>query len=201
VDSSIQNETLQLLAKKHFEEQTKTINKELQEQLSDQFVYCISETNSNLLMWAHYADKHQGAVIEFKCIPEIDNVFLAAEKVEYRESFPTLGAKEDWKPILGRKNKIDPHKTYKELATTKSSHWSYEQEWRIFVPVKKDQGENYSSIRITPPEVSALYLGCKMPEVNRGNLVALVREQFPHCKILQSHVSIDNFSVYFEKLN
>ena len=40
---------------------------------------CITEEHDNLLMWAHYAQNHTGAVLEFRVMPEEDiHVFANA---------------------------------------------------------------------------------------------------------------------------
>ena len=31
-------------------------------------LFCVCETNDNLLLWLHYSDEHKGAVFQFECI-------------------------------------------------------------------------------------------------------------------------------------
>src|SRR2546427_1031319 len=40
-------------------------------------VFCVSEPHDDLLMWAHYANSHTGAVLKLKCISELDTALCA----------------------------------------------------------------------------------------------------------------------------
>ncbi len=84
--------------------------------------FCLSEVPDSLLMWAHYAEEHSGFLLEFdtryryfNC--ETDGSSLdSLLRVQYREARPRVhltGITED-------------------VFLCKSSHWSYEREWRIF---------------------------------------------------------------------
>ncbi len=90
---------------------------------------CFSETYDNLLMWSHYASEHQGFVIGLdpqhflsqqrsKETPD----GLVIRRVTYRESRPILQATGFYDYLIRT-----PH----TVLATKSTHWSYEQEWRI----------------------------------------------------------------------
>jgi hypothetical protein len=46
-------------------------------------VFCVAEEYDNLLMWAHYARDHTGAVIKFECLRELDTPLCIARKVSY----------------------------------------------------------------------------------------------------------------------
>jgi len=82
-------------------------------------VTCFSETNDNLLMWSHYANRGRGFCLEF------DTKFTPFEKirqVEYSSEFPEIDLTES---LL--ENNYDE---LLRLYCTKSEHWSYEREWR-----------------------------------------------------------------------
>ena len=46
-------------------------------------VFSVSETNDNLLMWAHYAKDHTGVVFEFRVLAEQDNPLCIAKPILY----------------------------------------------------------------------------------------------------------------------
>lgn len=91
-------------------------------------VLCFSETPSNLLMWSHYASEHQGMVIEINSSYFFDkNLYenlgkFIIHRTRYRDS-RIEDQQEGLYELLFR--------TPIETSATKSSHWSYEQEWRI----------------------------------------------------------------------
>ena len=81
-------------------------------------ISCFSENDKNILMWSHYANNHEGLVLEFD-VAETIETFLPAFKVNYSSKYSTLS--------YLNKNK----KEHLELLTTKSVDWEYEEEWRI----------------------------------------------------------------------
>lgn len=53
-------------------------------------IFCVSEVYDDLLMWAHYAESHQGMVVKFRCLPDLDNTLCIAQPIFYRETIPYL---------------------------------------------------------------------------------------------------------------
>lgn len=88
----------------------------------------LSLTNSpeNLLMWTHYADSHNGFVLqldeshEFFGSKSIDGVEFGLTKVEYSDS----------RPVLTHRSIKSPTVLYR-----KSPEWTYENEWRLVRPL------------------------------------------------------------------
>ncbi len=160
---------------------------------NDLFVYCVSEEHTNILMWSHYADKHRGAVIKFKCINEIDNIFLAANRVKYCEQFPTFGNREEWISYIKGGSGISAPHFYNEVLHSKSRHWEYELEWRIVVPMKEKAGEDYAYSKFCPEEIPEIYIGCEMSPENKNNLITLIRTKFPNTKIFEGIKSKKKF--------
>lgn len=80
-------------------------------------ILCLSRSPNSILMWSHYADQYQGAVVSFNA----DHEFFAGQiPVEYVEERPKkhLGAYQD-SPV-----------PFAELCA-KSLEWQYEHEVRI----------------------------------------------------------------------
>ena len=96
---------------------------------------CLSETRLSPAMWAHYANNHEGACLEFEVT--FDSVF----KVEYqiKKLFPGLTL-ETFSDHVNTEN-------IKKVCGTKSKDWSYEKEHRMHVPLDNEviikEGENY----------------------------------------------------------
>jgi hypothetical protein len=86
-------------------------------------VYCVSERNDDILMWSHYADNHRGVCLEFNggAAEMID-----AQRVIYAEDRPAIDQFRD----------TTVQEKMEKALLTKSSHWSYEKEWRIVHHVK-----------------------------------------------------------------
>lgn len=83
---------------------------------------CFSRSNSdipvNLLMWAHYAESHHGIAIQLKHGCEIEKQLV---EVSYRKERPIIDGDKIFKTGL-----ISLRDFY-----VKSSHWQYEEEFRI----------------------------------------------------------------------
>lgn len=90
-------------------------------------VLCLSEKNDDLLMWAHYADSHKGFAMEFDSTSDffnkklrVDDSLRCLRKVKYSQKRPAI--------VLSNPNEED-------FFLTKSSHWEYEAEWRMMIPL------------------------------------------------------------------
>jgi hypothetical protein len=89
---------------------------------------CLSERQDDILMWAHYTNSHEGYVIEFdpdhaffNCkVSDIDEL-RHLRRVHYSDQRPDLSVESA---------------TKMRAFLTKSSHWSYEAEWRILGALK-----------------------------------------------------------------
>ncbi len=91
-------------------------------------VVSLTETNDNLLMWAHYANEHKGIVVEF----DTSNEFFTETYVE--EERPYYGK---INRVLYRKQRLKEFKSLVEPYFHKSDEWLYEKEHRFLVSLFK----------------------------------------------------------------
>ena len=73
-------------------------------------------------MWSHYADRHRGAVIEFKCLPNLDRAFNVADKINYATSIPKFGTFDQWFDHATGRKPLDLRKLSEQYSFTKSMH-------------------------------------------------------------------------------
>lgn len=94
-------------------------------------ILCFCKTWTNPVVWGHYADSHTGLCLGFE-VPS--SVLLKVKYVDSRLPRPHV-----------RKLPLDSwgvgyHKLdetfMRKLLLTKSSHWQYEQEYRVFVELE-----------------------------------------------------------------
>jgi hypothetical protein len=91
---------------------------------ADKGIISFSSKWSSPLLWAHYADSHQGLCLGFDINPDI------AFEVSYSadlEAIPTLSE------ILACKD----GSVFERSTRTKYDHWAYESEWRVFLRVSE----------------------------------------------------------------
>jgi hypothetical protein len=119
-------------------------------QLKKTLICCLADNNDNELLWAHYANKHNGVCIGYNVEP----VILNKEKIE----LTAINYGDNYKPSLYNPliNAIGIYKNHpdefnnkltdpsylkfivwlliKFILSHKSKEWDYEQEWRLLKP-------------------------------------------------------------------
>lgn len=136
----------------------KNLNNIIYSFLREDRIFCVSEKNDDLLMWAHYADEHKGAVIKLKCIPEKDTALCVAKPVIYSATMPLLKVEE----LFNSKQELI-RKILDEVLLTKSLDWGHEKEWRVIL-MKKQENNDFDMRGIIEDELDSIYLGCRMDE-------------------------------------
>ena len=94
-------------------------------------ILCLSTDPTSPPMWAHYASGYTGVVLGFESSDERDSTWLLAEPVVYSDKVPSLPGADDWAKALLGEQKIDWERWLAEYHFVKSTHWSYEKEYRI----------------------------------------------------------------------
>jgi hypothetical protein len=157
-------------------------------------IYCLSENCTNPLMWSHYADSHKGLVLG------IDTDLLCDSRREPMK----VKYSSDRAPLNHRFNR-DPDR-YKELLialiTTKSLHWSYEQEYRILFRLEEcSQGQRQDGnpiylFSIDPKTITRVILGSRVSRQTAALVVKELRKpHFSHIMIDQAMLHNDKFEV------
>lgn len=83
-------------------------------------IFCLCKTKNNATMWAHYADNHKGICVKFQ-VSKDNEFFNFPIKVEYKTQYPNYNYFNEW----------DNHNAFFVMASTKSTNWKYEKEYRI----------------------------------------------------------------------
>ncbi len=146
-------------------------------------VLSLTEWSDNLLMWAHYANSHQGFVVEFDGAHEFFNrrrsehdelQFL--RKVEYSKTRPNfaLSELEDLSVFLA-----------------KGDDWSYEQEWRMLLALRdadkiiKSEPYDIHLFQIPFSAFTSILIGARAEPEIRSQIVETINQN----KAL-SHVNV-----------
>jgi len=97
-------------------------------------ILSLSEDPINDLMWAHYAKDHSGFVLEF----DESNEFFSRKRSDGDEFYHLRKVQYIDRPLNAEslEELVDS-----DLFASKLSKWSYEQEWRILVPLTGRQAE------------------------------------------------------------
>jgi hypothetical protein len=147
-------------------------------------VLCLSAVHNSILMWSHYTNDHQGVVLEFRPIINAkshrrtlgtDSENIGVGPVIYSEEVPVAANLDDWvKFLTGLGPKPNTQNAWVKAVFTKSSVWSYENEWRIIS--KKQTGEEgqFSFRKFRPEELVAIYFGCRCSSESRERIIAAI---------------------------
>lgn len=99
---------------------------------------CFSRGRRNPLLWSHYANKHRGVALEF----EIDDEVVVP--VRYRKYRRRLSVS---RVMLSGSFSAD---LAEQLASTKSEHWSYEEEVRVPIQLSNCMVEDGKHFEVLP---------------------------------------------------
>jgi hypothetical protein len=148
-------------------------------------IFCLSADPQNILMWGHYADCHKGCCLEFSTKSE---VFRRADKIVYSKKYPAVRLV-DW---MGVKNS-EMHSQFGIL--TKSEHWAYEQEWRLW---------HMGGSGLYPfgqASLTGVVFGCWMTKENKDELRKLVTGRDPKVNLYQAVPKNREFEMELLPLN
>ena len=129
---------------------------------------CVTEEHDNLLMWAHYAKNHTGAVLELRVMPEEDNALCSAQPVIYHPEVPSPFSEEHLLNAIVGAAKLTMDELCQHYARAKSDIWSYEKEWRLYDLAPSAEPPLYEDSGLKRNEVAAVYLGCRIAEADKA---------------------------------
>jgi hypothetical protein len=172
------------------------LNLRFQEGMKHAKVLCLSERRDSVLMWSHYADSHEGVVFELACVPELDSAWGSAMRVTYRDVMPPAFDDESLIRLGSGQGHSSPRALLDKFVTAKAQDWAYEREWRVVLHLT-DPSQRTQDIRFSPPELAAIYLGCRMSDEHKAEIASKIRTNFPGTKILAAEKMEGEFALRF----
>lgn len=169
------------------------------ESLARTRTFCVAEDRDNLLMWAHYAKDHKGAVLELWSLPEEDNALSVAQKVTYAKKPPSFFSEDEFLDDFCGIKRLDAPSLTKRSIHTKSDHWSYENEWRVYYPLSEVPGL-YEDLRLRQSEFKAIYFGCRADGDFVDKARSLLATHFPETRQLAASKSNGAFTLHFSEI-
>lgn len=147
-------------------------------------ICCFSETNDNLLMWSHYASSGKGFCLEFdsSCDP-----FDKIRRVRYANEPPKLNFR--------RLFSVDQLYFLDALFCTKSTHWKYEKEWRIF------SGDANKAEKYPTSSLTGIYFGPEVSDIYVEIVCLILQSQNPRIKTYKGYRSRDAYKVEFSEFS
>jgi hypothetical protein len=168
----------------------------IQHYLSERYgMFCLSERYDSLLMWAHYASDHRGFIVEVdgahawfnrrQLLPEVGEVGVV-RKVTYSNE----------RPITFLKHAPT------NVFLVKGKDWTYEQEWRIVLPLARavkvinSAPTNIHLFKVPCSAISRVIFGARMAASDRNRVLHLLSNpHLAHVQFMQAVLSPRRFAV------
>jgi hypothetical protein len=152
-------------------------------------ILCVSTLNDSERMWERYAQNNESAALRITPNRKKDSKFQLFRKVEYQEARPplyesTVSFLEN--SIFGDQQKIRL-KMLDKIIYAKTRKWEYESEYRLAIPIRAD-GQEWNTLPYLPEEISELYLGHKMPDETKNEIVGLAQAVNPKIAIFDTSI-------------
>ncbi|MFZ3142593.1 DUF2971 domain-containing protein [Psychrobacter glacincola] len=118
-------------------------------------IYSLSKNCTDELLWAHYADNHQGFCIEYDLETLI--FFRRNDYSKFDIEYSSYPPKLNFNDIVKSEDSIS---FIRKLIGVKSTRWAYENEIRLITPESGLQNYDYRALK-------AIYFGIRMPKERR----------------------------------
>ncbi|ATC93492.1 DUF2971 domain-containing protein [Pseudoalteromonas tunicata] len=150
------------------------------EQLASKFGFlCFSESWKSPVQWAHYAERHTGLCLGFD-IP--DGLLHKIDYVGERFHLPQIPKEDDMKRLL----------------ETKYSHWSYEQEHRLWDELKNKEGAHYFRYFDKDLLLKQVIVGHKS-DITRDELNTALGSLTSECETFKARPAYNTFDMVKQK--
>jgi len=170
----------------HKTEIIKIIQKTMKIFVDNSRTVCFSEIDNELLMWAHYAGKHEGYCLGF----ESSELRASDSLVEiYNVDYDNTS-----RPLINFNEEEEGPALLKKVFLSKSTHWRYEKEIRLLT-IEKDEYYKFK-----PSALKRVVFGAEMsPEIKNGFLFLIETlnsdNRFSHIKFSKAELDSWQFKV------
>ena len=158
------------------------------------------KANDEVLLWSHYAKKHEGIRIGFE-FPSGTHLPFQIFEIKYNEKRV--------KVIFSLDSSADTLNALADSAIVKSSVWNYEKECRLFtkiglcIPEKIVNGtvatvEHF--LEINRDWVKSVDFGVFCPKTEIQNIVALLKSDYPNAVARQAEFHKTDYSLVYNPI-
>ncbi|MBN2128482.1 MAG: DUF2971 domain-containing protein [Sedimentisphaerales bacterium] len=186
--------------------------------LNNSSAACFSESNTNFLMWSHYASGHTGICLEFelaahaqngntRLLPMLSDTPLEGKYLEWMENvkrvrYPTSLLKlkfYDYLPLFYNAGDVDLmnlSKSYwhqyaygiENMFLEKLAPWSDEKEWRLVHVSFQETTPEDRIFKFNSAALTGVYLGAKMSEYTQDRVKNVLQKAMHSCVLYKCNV-------------
>jgi hypothetical protein len=152
-------------------------------------IVCFSDTVTDPVLWSHYADKHRGVAFEVSYTFNPEHLI----KMDYTKQRPIFDANRLHDPA-GVDGHLKP--LLNQLLRQKSSGWSYEREYRVFVDLKECDISGGRYFKPIPDHfLTRVILGYKCPLEELYVAKALQARGLSETKVIRAKMCMETYSI------
>ena len=165
----------------------------------------------SLHMWSHYGYGHRGVAIEFDSTLLTQPVLKSLEmysiepwyEIHYRSELPKITCESIFDFVI---NAADDDEAWDEAElfniiqltlSSKSIVWKNEKEWRLILRNDKTKLK-VLRLGIEDDTITSIYLGCRIDDRVKDDLIFETKYKFPNAKIYMSKMVHGKFALEFE---
>jgi DUF2971 family protein len=164
----------------------------LEEQQKHTLIFSAAQEGDNILMWGHYGAGHTGFAIGFRTdAPSFHQRLDGGSRNLRRVNYSYLRPAVDTVDELGEQ----------EMLLTKSSHWQFEKEWRMFEsPFNSDENQPIKpgvwGFRLEPDSVERVIFGVRIAPETEARIMAVLNQlEFKHVILIRAYLDHEEFAV------
>jgi Protein of unknown function (DUF2971) len=153
---------------------------------------CVTEKNDSILMWSHYANKHQGVCLQFRGLETLRTPPL---RLIYSDDYPVVDLLE-YEPFVNRQDETARAKQkemVERMYLTKAKDWEYECEWRIIDWAALNGSRGFHSL--VPELLVGVILGCRIADHDKEKIKDCVSRSEARPKLYQAVQSPVSFTL------
>jgi hypothetical protein len=166
-------------------------------------IVCFAGNHTDLLMWSHYTQQHQGICIGFSVSdgairdPEGGKPDGGIHRVNYPD--------DDAIPALGGDDNNARTNSLVRALTTKSRHWAYENEYRLLSHPAHPDIMKYSTEGVPfdglPPEsLTHVYLGARISQGDQNTVIRCLLSRKHPVELYKARRHPEQFKLEFDHL-
>lgn len=168
-------------------ERAKQFINEVNEFMQGYRIICVTTHKDSERMWSVYAECHKGIALRIEPNVTKDSKFQLFRPVNYRKERPpfyddTLDFIAD--SLFGDKD-AQRKAIVEKIVYSKILSWQHEGEYRLAIPIRNGEPP-WNTLKYHPEEITELYLGCAMQQVDKEDIVSMAKALNPEIAIFQA---------------
>lgn len=170
----------------HWRKQSDAFVQEINEFMQNHRVLCVTTDNASDRMWRGYAQEDHGIALRIEPNVAKDSKFQKFVAVTYQDKRPAIfsSARHYAKETMFGDQAARARASMDKIICAKTKAYEFEKEYRLAIP-RGEEEEDYRVLAYHPEEITELYLGSKMTDADKKDIIAKAKAVNPNIKIFQ----------------